>query len=97
MLAALKSRDGYSSFEWHELLERLPANIPGKGPQKHWWLKMNKGIGPMYSASYARHFINEIPYVETRSFDNFGTYEPTIAEALGKLYLWCLGNGHCNE
>ena len=86
-----------AAFDCAELLERLPTRIEGRGHQQHWWFHMIKAMVPKYGVGYARWIINELPGVEVIYLDNFNASADTPAEALGKLKLWCLEEGHCTE
>ncbi len=80
-----------SSFDCHELLEGLPAVLSNNGYR----LSVVKWPGDFmplirFTAGYVS---NEGRLV----IGDPSPSGPTPAEALGKLYLWCLENGHCEK
>ena len=66
----------YSTFDCHELLERLPNHT-------HIWV----------SSTNNRTYTARCVYIDDSETEQCDT----PAEALGKLYLWCLREGHCDE
>jgi len=74
---------GCSVFDCHELLEGLPKSINEADLQLSWYFDH-------WCAGY-----HVFKLKGGKKSELFLDYIP--AEALGKLYLWCLQNGHCNE
>ena len=76
--------DCVAAFDCAELLERLPEDIRAADGKVYSW-QFTRVYGD-YDAYYARWEDGE-ERLKTCGAD-------TPAEALGKLYLWCLENGH---
>lgn len=81
-----------ATFDCFELLERMPSwadvdTAKGRFECRLYMTKDDK-IDPSYSFFYWHE--------GTQGAFSFGR-DNTPAEALGKLYLWCLKEGHCSE
>ena len=84
--------DCIAAFDCAELLERLPIRVKkGRDVYKFGLYKTEDGYRAQFS------FQDEDCYTWSLTDDERG-YElcvaDTPAEALGKLYLWCLENGY---
>ena len=80
----------WSTFDCAELLERLPKAVTVEVlPTKTMYYHLNLAPGGDDWSAWYDH--------DSKSDTLWGTHGNTPAEALGKLYLWCLKEGHCKE
>lgn len=83
------------SFDCHELLEGLPRRIWVEKLKAFWIYILLFDSETQVSYDW----IEPIGKIREKRFDSLRLCEFTdkyLAEALGKLYLWCLQNGHCD-
>jgi len=80
-------RSQYAAFDCAELLERLPRELEHEDALYHLAVHVWGSTDEPYTAEYENSTGGTLKY----------TIANTPAEALGKLYLWCLKEGHCSD